>query len=137
LITGHDLRSGKIDHALAVSLTWYQLKAQDASHIWPATAWDNGGAQGPIRMGSKLGIPAGTPRPVGLSPLGNLVFDALIEYGAYVGDYCGGPWPMFYSDRNTVPDDRFVWDLYAFWDHAGSADMEKIGPLLRVADYQP
>ncbi len=27
--------------------------------------------------------------------------------------------------------------LVAFWGHGGSSDMEKIGPLLRVADYQP
>ena len=27
--------------------------------------------------------------------------------------------------------------LIAFWSHGGSAETEKIGPHLRVADYQP
>lgn len=137
LITGHDLAAGKIDHALVVALPHSMLKAGGTpDYVWPATAWDNGGATGPIRMGSRLGIPAGTPRPAGLSPLGNQMFDALVKYGAFVGDYCGGPWPMFYVDKFTVTEDQMR-PLFTWWDYGGSSDMEKLAPLLRVADYQP
>ena len=137
LITGDDLQNGSIDHALVVALTAPILKAGATPvYLHPATAWDNGGAYGPIKMGSRIGIPAGTPRPAGLSPLGNMVFDALQKYGAFVGDYCGGPWPMFYADKRTVAETQMK-PLFAFWEHNGSSDMEKIQPLLRVANYQP
>lgn len=137
LITGHDLAAGKIDHALVVALPHSMLKAGGTpDYVWPATAWDNGGATGPIRMGTRLGIPAGTPRPAGLSPLGNQMFDALVTYGAFVGDYCGGPWPMFYADKYTVTENQMR-PLFTWWDFGGSSDMEKLAPLLRVADYQP
>ncbi|MDO8361978.1 MAG: hypothetical protein Q7V88_03710 [Actinomycetota bacterium] len=137
LITGRDIAAGRIDHALVVALPHSMLKAGGTpDYVWPATAWDNGGAQGPIKMGSRLGIPAGTPRPAGLSPLGNQMFDALVTYGAFVGDYCGGPWPMFYVDKFTVTEDQMR-PLFTWWEHAGSSDMEKLGPLLRVANYQP
>ena len=48
---------------------------------------------------------------------------------------CGGPWPMFYSDKFSVTGSQ-VTPLFAFWDYSGSSDMEKLGPLLRIADYQ-
>lgn len=136
LITGSDLTAGRIDHALALSLPAPLLKSTPNSQVAPATAWDNGQGYGPIRMGSRIGVPAGVPKPAGLSPVGSMVFDALQKYGAFVGDYVGGDWPMFYADQNTVTDPQ-VTPLYEFWNHGGSADMEKIGPLLRVANYQP
>ena len=137
LITGDDLQRGSIDHALALAITAPMLKAgATPDYRWPATAWDNGGAYGPIKIGSRIGIPAGTPRPAGLSKLGNMVFDALQRYGAFVGDFCGGPWPQFYADKRTVTEAQMK-PLFAFWEYGGSADMEKIQPLLRVADYQP
>lgn len=137
LITGDDLKNGSIDHALVLALTAPLLKAgSNPDYVHPATAWDNGGSFGPIKMGSRIGIPAGTPRPAGLSTVGNMVFDALQKYGSFVGDFCGGAWPMFYADKNTVIDAQMQ-PLYAFWQYGGSADMEKIQPLLRVANYQP
>jgi hypothetical protein len=128
-ITGADIAAGTIDHALEVSLTAFQL----ASTKWtaPATAPDRQG-YGTIQMGSKIGIPAGVGKPDGLSSIGSMVFDALQTYGAYAGDYAGGPWPTLYTDPLTVTD-REVEPLFAFWDHNGSADMEKIIPLLRIA----
>jgi|GEM_PF-2148172 hypothetical protein len=134
LITGDDLARGLIDHALVVALNGTMLKA-GSDYLFPATAWDNIGS-GPIKIGSRLGIPATAARPAGLSALGNMVFDALQRYGAFVGDYGGGPWPQFYADKNTVSQEQ-VRPLFAFWEHAGSSDMEKMIPLLRVADYQP
>ena len=65
-----------------------------------------------------------------------MVFDALQNYGAFVGDFCGGGSPQFYSDRNTVTSSQMA-PLYEFWNMGGTSDMDRIIPLLRVADYQP
>jgi hypothetical protein len=132
-ITGADLTAGTIDHALAVALPYDMLKPG----AWraPATAWENAGG-GPIQMGSRIGIPANTPPPAGLSPIGTMIFNAAQKYGIFVGDFTGGQWPVFYADQGTVTPAQ-VEPIYAFWNHNGSADMEKIGPLLRIADYQP
>ena len=137
LITGRDIANGSIDHALAIALTRNMLDDSYASYVAPATAWDNAsGSTGPIKMGTKLGIPAGTPKPLGLSPIGSMVFDALQRYGAYVGDFVGGDWPAFYADKLTVTDAQ-IQPLYAWWDQGGRSDLDKMAPLLRVADYQP
>ncbi len=136
LITGSDIRRGSISHALAVALPGHMLSSAYRSNIWPATAWDTGGSWGPIRMGTRIGIPRGVAMPAGLSSVGRLVFRALQNYGAFVGDFAGGSWPVFYADKNSVAE-YMVAPLFQFWDRGGSADMEKIGPLLRVANYQP
>lgn len=138
LITGRDISAGKIDHALAVALTYDTLYGSGCNHnaIWraPATFWDNGGWCGPIQMGSKIGIPAGVAKPSGLSTLGGMMFDAFQQYGAYVGDYAGGPWPSVYRDANsTVDTTASPFSPYNSW----VTDWAKITPLLKVADYQP
>jgi hypothetical protein len=147
LITQADLDAGKIDHALAVALPGDMTKGGSAPvgpYRAPATAGNGDWPTGPIVMGSKIGIPAGTARPAGLSSIGVMVFDALQKYGAYVGDVLGGEVPSFYADGPSmglaynVSIDYTPFDpLVAYWNYNGSADMEKIGPLLRVADYQP
>lgn len=154
LLTGADLTAGRIDHALVVALPNDVLKGggQTGTGAWraPATAWDAGYWNGPVQMGSRLGIPATTPKPTGLSVMGSMLFDALQKYGAFVGDFAGGPWPNFYADGRSLPlgaaNTGVVRPLFAFWEttnpNAGSgwdgvADMEKLGPLMRVADYQP
>lgn len=135
LITGPEIDAGRIDHALAVMLG-YGLLSNTAWRA-PATAPDNGGHSGPIEMGTRLGIPPGTPRPAGLSPLGVAVFDALQTYGAFVVDFAGTPYPMFTVDAGTVAEgDPRVRRLFTWWD-GWTADMDLIGPLVRVADYQP
>lgn len=135
LITGSDLAANKIDHALVIALGWGLLSNTDWRN--PATAPDNGGHSGPIAMGTRLGIPAGTPRPAGLSPFGNAMFDALVKYGAFVGDFAGTAYPMFYADSGSVAEaDPRVRRLFTWWD-GWTADMDLIAPLVRVADYQP
>lgn len=136
LITGRDMANGTIDHALALTLTSDTLDAFSGKFRFPATAWDNGGANGPIQMGSRIGVPAGVARPAGLSPVGVMMFDALQTYGAFVGDFGGGQLPVFFADSLTVSEAQ-VLPIYAYWTNGGSSDMDKIGPLLRVADYQP
>jgi hypothetical protein len=140
LLTGADIAAKRIDHALVLALPSDMLKGggTTGSGAWraPATAWDAGYWGGRIQMGSRIGIPAGARRPSGLSTLGVAMFNALQKYGAFVGDFAGGPWPNFYADKHTVSS-KAACSLFCYWDHNGSSDMEKIGPLLRVADYQP
>lgn len=64
------------------------------------------------------------------------MFAALQRYGAFVGDFAGGPWPQFYADKLTVTEDQMR-PRFAFWEHGGSSDIQTIQPLLRVAAYQP
>jgi hypothetical protein len=145
LITGSDIAAGRIDHALVVAMPAEVLKGggNTGTGAWraPATAWDAGWWQGKVQMGSRIGIPAGTPMPAGLSTLGVMVFESLQKYGAFVGDYAGGQWPNFYADNRTVSlgdaNTGVVRPLFCYWEHNGSSDMEKIAPLLRIADYQP
>jgi hypothetical protein len=88
-------------------------------------------------MGSRIGVPAGVPMPAGLSPLGVKVFRALQKYGMFVGDFAGGLTPVVPADGGTVHQNNDACSLFCYWNYGGSSDMEKIGPLLRVADYQP
>jgi hypothetical protein len=88
-LLGGLIRSGEtnsIPHALAIALPYHLL---GNGNVWPAISNDDGGAPGTAPEGSLLAIPAGTPRPAGLSPLGNAIFDALSRYGAYVVDSTG------------------------------------------------
>jgi hypothetical protein len=128
-ITGHDLASGIIDHALAVAAPNWLGKA--SNWIAPATCGD-ADWPGPMAMGTKIGIPAATPTPAGLSATGIAVFNALRKYGAYLGDFAGGEWPVVYTDANTVTVANGAplqnWNG-GIWD--------AICPLLRIANYQP
>ncbi len=136
LITGYDLQVGKIDHALAIALTLETLKGGKNTGFpfrAPATSNDWGYASGPIEMGTKIGIPAGVAKPSGLSTTGNMIFDALQKYGAYVGDYAGGPYPVIYQDENSVPANYDWCTTFC----ANNEFNSKIMPLLKIADYQP
>lgn len=137
LITGDDIAAGAINHALVLALNYYTLDGT-TPNSWraPATAMDNGGAIGGIKMGSKIGVPHGAARPSGLSTVGIMLWNCLQTYGAYVGDYAGGPWPVFYLDAGTVSESS-VLPLFAFWEYGGTCDIDRINPYLRVAGYQP
>lgn len=139
VITQDDFDAGAINHALVLALNFYTLDGYGGSNNWvaPATAKDNGGAVGPIKMGSKIGVPHGVAAPEGLSPVGEMLWDCLQTYGAYVGDYAGGPWPIFYMDSLSVTDMSVVNPWFAFWEYGGSCDIDLINPHLRIADYQP
>jgi hypothetical protein len=146
-ITQADLDSGKIDHALLIGLPYDMLAGGNpptGPYRAPATCGSGTAPTGPIVMGSKIGVPPGTPMPAGLSSTGILVFDALQTYGAFVGDgvgdtaiVLGADGPSMGLARGTSIESTLFDPLIAYWNHGGSSDMEKIGPLLRVADYQP
>lgn len=139
LITAQDLTEGTINHALAIALTFYTLEGNGSDFNWisPATAKDVGGAAGNILMGSKIGIPHTEIPPVGLSSMGLTLWNCLQTYGAYVGDYAGGPWPIFYPDLNSISDLTVFNPWFAYWDYGGVCDVDLINPYLRVANYQP
>jgi hypothetical protein len=144
-ITQADLTAGKINHALEITLPLDMLAGSNdgpGPYCAPATSGNGNTGHGPIVMGSKIGIPADESMPAGLSDIGRMVFDALQTYGGYVGDGCGGDKPVIGADgpsmglsHNASIDDTPFEPLIAFWNHGGSADMETIGELLRIADY--
>ena len=76
LITGDDLAGNDMRHALAVSLLGSELGRGVVS---PAIA-DGGGGSGTIPMGSRIGIPRGTPMPGGLSTMGQRLWSTLVSW---------------------------------------------------------
>jgi hypothetical protein len=120
-LLGGLIRSGEmttIPHALAMALPYNVL---GSGHVWPAISDDDGGAPGFVPEGSLLAIPAGTPRPAGLSPLGNAIFDALSHYGTYVVDQSGAGAATLYAEPTADPTAV----------SAGLNDMRAVMPLLR------
>ena len=123
LITSGDIIGGDdFRHALAVSL----LNSELASG-YTAPAISGGGGTGSIPMGARLGIPAGTPMPGGLSPIGVRMWNTLVRYGAYVVDQHGGSAPVVFSaDPRSVSVDT-VAPL-----RAPGGDLDRIMPAVRV-----
>jgi hypothetical protein len=120
-LLGGLIRAGEltnIRHALAISLPYTVL---GPGHVWPAISDDDGGAPGFTPEGSLLAIPAGTPRPAGLSPMGGAIFDALSRYGAYVVDQSGAGAATLYAE--PAADAAVV--------SAALPDMRSVLPLLR------
>jgi hypothetical protein len=123
LITSGDLVGGnEFPHALAVSLLGSELSG---GFVPPAIAGEPG--SGSIPMGSRLGIPRGTPMPAGLSPIGQRLWNTLVDYGAYVVDAHGGAAPaIFYADPFSVSPGQV-----APLRNAGG-DLDRIMPSVRV-----
>jgi hypothetical protein len=90
LIRKGELASGRIPHALAVTISPTVLKEQA---IWPASAFDmNSGYSGALPMGSLLGIPPWVNIDgLGLTPLGKVIARAAQNYGIFIVDRTGGP----------------------------------------------
>jgi hypothetical protein len=99
LVLGSDLGAGVIDHGLAVALPYALL---DGAFVAPAIASDSGGGPGHLHEGERLAIPATTPKPASLSPVGSAVWDALVRYGALIVDQVGGTAASFYFDNATT-----------------------------------
>jgi hypothetical protein len=129
LIRASNLANHTMNQALAVSLDPVLMKY---GYRAPAVSEDNNVAYtGTIAMGSRLGIPAGTAMPSGLSPIGVMVWNTLQTYGAYVLDtHLGGSNVNLYSDPLSVTDSD-VAPLY-HWDYPGGPDLTKILPYVRV-----
>lgn len=158
-ITQADISAGKIDHALEVTLPGemvlggpgvFTCPNGPGPSILPATAGNGCWPTGRMPLGTKIGIPASTPKPAAIAsnPIGNMVFDALQRYGAYVGDVGGQPQIMFAADWGSFgyPSTLTSLDTTVFDPLIGCWGSHPEGctpafpimqPLLRVADYQP
>jgi hypothetical protein len=126
LITRGDLVGNEIPHALAVSLLGSELAG---GFVAPAIAADSsGGGGGTIPLGSRLGIPRGTPVPAGLSPIGTKVWNTLVDYGAFVVDRHEGTAPVIFEADPLSVSPAQVDPL-----RAGSpSDLDRIMPFVRV-----
>jgi len=129
LVTGENLRQGGIDHALAIAVGNNDLKA---AFVPPAVEFDGNGAStytGTLPMGTRLGIPRSTPRPAGMSALGNMIFDALVTYGGYVIDRNSGF--NLFADARTVPESVLI-PVRRPMSHPPYSDLQKIVPLVQI-----
>jgi hypothetical protein len=122
LIQGGDFTgNGDFRHALAVSLQGGNL----GGFVPPAIAGEGGG--GAVPVGGRIGIPAGSPMPGGLSDAGVRMWNTLVRYGAYVVDQHGGGSPVvFYADPRSVGRGS----IDPLRNNGG--DLDKIMPYVRV-----
>ena len=87
LLVQAETDTGQINHALQLVVDSSLVRS---GFTGDAISGDGGSATGIVQEGDHLGIPLGTPMPAGLSPLGQEVFRAMQQYGAYVVDVAGG-----------------------------------------------
>jgi hypothetical protein len=111
--------TGTITHALALAVASQLLLP---GHIAPAIGGDGSSSTGIVEEGQLLAIPANTVMPSGLSVLGQEVFRALQQYGAYVIDNAGSQTTVLRAQFNAYN---------ATIMGALNTDMIKIIPLLR------
>lgn len=78
---------GEISHALQISL---ESSLTKPGYTGEAISGDGTSTKGIAQEGERLAIPPPTPMPLGLSPLGQKVFRAYKEYGAFVVDVASG-----------------------------------------------
>jgi len=101
LILGSDLADASINHGISIELPPSYLTT---GFVAPAISTDireNYGIPGKLQEGERLAIPAGTPKPANLSPVGSKVWDALVKYGAIITDHDSGS-PVFQVDTLSV-----------------------------------
>jgi hypothetical protein len=86
-ITEADIASGSIDHAIAVAIPGCY------GRVYPADREDcpshPGNVLGQPPEGQWFRFPANLPMPSGLTPFGQMVFQAIQTYGMVVTDYAG------------------------------------------------
>jgi hypothetical protein len=125
LIRVSDLRQGVIPHALQLIMS-AQILSSDA--VWPAKSVDGYAASntGFVPYGALIGIPKDAVMPDGLSPVGEMIWTALRDYGGYVADAQGAvgtPTESFTSVRAEAATDPMV--------AAIQPDLRKIGAQMR------
>jgi hypothetical protein len=123
-ILARDIAAGSIPHALCMAFDYSVLggSGTGGSSVLPAVANDDGGGGGPLPEGGLLLIPAGTPKPAGLSAMGSALWDAAATYGVYITDQLGGS-PMFYGDGSSAVDSAF-----------NAGDFSAVGKALRLVN---
>jgi hypothetical protein len=99
LILASDLAAPSINHAIAIELPVSYMKS---GYVSPAISSDASQNLGQLQEGERLAIPAGTPKPANLSPVGSKIWDAMVKYGAIVADKDSGS-PVFQMEAlNTT-----------------------------------
>lgn len=119
-IYGSELTTG-FHHALAIAAPggFFCGDAGPAGYVPPAI-YNDGSCEG-----VRVGIPASTPMPGGLSLPGQNLWRALQTYGAYNVDTVGGGTVILNADPNSVPGA----DLGAMW-----GDLHVIDQYVRVVN---
>jgi hypothetical protein len=110
--------TGTIDHALQLAVDNSLLAP---GYVAPAIGSDGYTAGAPLQEGQLLAIAPGTPMPSGLSPLGQEVFRALQQYGAYITERGG--------DQTALRIEQNTYDATTI--SALNADVSKLLPLLK------
>ena len=87
LLVQAETDTGSINHALQLVVDSNLVQSGFTGN---AIAGDGGSGSGIVQEGEHVAIAPGTPMPSGLSTLGQEVFRALQQYGAYVVDVAGG-----------------------------------------------
>lgn len=118
LLVQAETDAGEIRHALQLTLDFPLAKT---GFVGEAISGDGGSASGIVQEGQRLAIPSGTPMPSGLSPLGQKVFRALQNYGAFPIDVAGGT-----SNVRAQANAYDSQTMTSLWH-----DMGKITPLLQ------
>ncbi|MGY3549627.1 hypothetical protein [Bradyrhizobium sp. USDA 4469] len=111
--------TGTIDHALQLAVDGSLLKP---GYVSPAIATDGNSSSGIMQEGELLAIAPGTPMPSGLSTLGQEVFHALQQYGAYVID-TGGTQTAIRTQANAYDSATM---------NALRLDMNSVLPMLKA-----
>ena len=112
-ITEADVASGSINHAIAMEIVGNACNG----YVYPADRGDCGSYPGEPPEGTWFRFAPGTAMPSGLTPFGQMVFKAILTYGAVVVDQGGavaleaeqaGDWA---AEGNTGTD-----PITASWD---------------------
>ena len=109
LIRASELRSGRIDHALALAIP----KAKAGQFVWPAQRSDGWGT-GPdaIPEGTRLRIdPRLDLSTLGLPPIGLAIARAAQRYGMVIRDQAGAV--TFYAEDPVTLKTNPYWALHA------------------------
>lgn len=111
LIRAHELRAGRIDHAVAVAMPNSVLKS---GWVFPARSQDANGTTayyGQVPMGSLIALPPSLDiSKLALSPEGRALARALQSYGGYVVDRAGTAALYCEVDCDAAATDRMAAD---------------------------
>ncbi|MGE3260726.1 MAG: hypothetical protein AB7K68_02995 [Bacteriovoracia bacterium] len=118
ILVEEETNAGEIQHALNIR---GDSTLVAAGAVGEAIASDGSAVGGILQEGQRYAIPYETTMPSGLSPLGQKVFRALQNYGAFVTDVAGGVTTI--GAQQNAYDDETMTDL---WHDAGA-----IIPLLK------
>jgi hypothetical protein len=118
LLVQSETDAGEINHALELTVDSGLVKP---GFVGDAISGDGGSVSGIVQEGQRLAILPGTPMPSGLSPLGQKVFRALQNYGAFPIDVAGGT-----SNLRAQANAYDAQTMTNLWH-----DMSKITPLLQ------